>query len=46
MQSDVNVKIKGTPIFGGVNNKSLSSKDNEKVIYIDAFCMFGGVDIK
>lgn len=44
--TDVNVKIKGTPIFGGISNKSLSSKDNEKIIYIDAFCMFGGVDIK
>ncbi len=43
---DVNVKVKSTPIFGGVSDKSKSSKDNEKIIYIDAFCMFGGVDIK
>ena len=43
---DVNVKVKSTPIFGGVSNKSLWSKDNQKTVYIDAFCMFGGVDIK
>lgn len=44
--SDANVQVKATPIFGGVSNKSLSNKDNQKIIYIDAFCMFGGVDIK
>lgn len=44
--TDVNVKVKSTPIFGGVTDKSLTSKENEKIIYIDAFCMFGGVDIK
>lgn len=43
---NVNVKVKATPIFGGVSNKSLTNKENEKTIYIDAFCMFGGVDIK
>ena len=43
---DVNIKVKATPIFGGVSNKSLSSKENEKILYIDALCMFGGVDIK
>ena len=43
---DVKVKIKSTPIFGGVSNKSVSNKDSKKTIYIDAFCMFGGVDIK
>lgn len=45
-QPDFNIKVKATPIFGGVSNKSLSNKDSEKTIYIDAFCMFGGVDIK
>lgn len=46
LPTDVNVKVKSTPIFGGVSNKSISNKDNQKIIYIDAFCMFGGVDIK
>ncbi|MCI9063593.1 MAG: cell wall-active antibiotics response protein [Clostridia bacterium] len=43
---DVNVKVKATPIFGGVSNKALQNKDSQKTIYIDAFCMFGGVEIK
>lgn len=43
----VNIKIKSTPIFGGVSNK-LKSDFNEAfpTIYIKAFCLFGGVDIK
>ncbi len=44
--TNVNVKVKSTPIFGGVSNKTINKKENEKVIYVDAFCMFGGVDIK
>ena len=43
---DVNIEVKATPIFGGVSNKIVNNKDNNKTIYIDAFCMFGGVDIK
>lgn len=43
---DVNVKVKSTPIFGGVSNRNTNSKDNQNTIYIEAFCMFGGVDIK
>lgn len=43
----VNIKIKSTPIFGGVTNK-LKNDFNESLptIYINAFCLFGGVDIK
>lgn len=44
--NNVNVKVKSTPIFGGVSNKALNNKDNEKTLYIEAFCMFGGVEIK
>lgn len=44
--NDVNVKVKATPIFGGVSNKKSNSQNNQKTIYIDAFCMFGGVEIK
>lgn len=46
LPSDVNVKVKSTPIFGGVSNKIANKKENETTIYIDAFCMFGGIDIK
>lgn len=44
--SDVNVKVKSTPIFGGVSNKTIQNKENTKILYIDAFCLFGGVEIK
>lgn len=45
--TDVNVKITSTSIFGGVSNKTRNSKkENKKTIYINASCIFGGVDIK
>lgn len=44
---DVNVKITSTPIFGGVSNKKSNPKiDGNKTIYINATCIFGGVEIK
>lgn len=44
---NVNVKVKSTSIFGGVGNKINNSKEeNVPTIYVNAFCMFGGVDIK
>lgn len=44
---NVQVKIKSTPIFGGVSDKTIhSSKEKSHVIYINATCVFGGVDIK
>ena len=43
----VNIKIKSTPIFGGVSNKIKDDfNENMPTIYINAFCLFGGVDIK
>lgn len=46
LPDDVNVQLKATPIFGGVNNKLRNQKENKKTVYIDAFCLFGGIDIK
>ena len=44
---NINVKVKSTAIFGGVDNKIKNDKqDNVPTIYVNAFCMFGGVDIK
>lgn len=43
---NVNVQVKSTPIFGGVENKISNHKENKKTIYIDAFCLFGGVNIR
>lgn len=41
------VKVKSTPIFGGVSNKTRQPNfDNAPILYINAFCLFGGVEIK
>ena len=47
MPKAVNVKVKSTPIFGGVTNK-VKNEYNESLptIYVNSFCMFGGVDLK
>ena len=42
----VSVQIKSTPIFGSVNNNYSRDKNSDKVIYIEAFALFGGVNIK
>ncbi len=44
---NIKIKVKSTSIFGGVDNKK-NKNDNEKehIIYINASCIFGGVDIK
>lgn len=43
----VNVKVKSTPIFGGVGNKTNKvNEENAPTLYVNAFCLFGGVDIK
>jgi len=45
--ANINVKVKSTPIFGGVSNKVPVIKgENIPVLYVNAFCLFGGVEIK
>lgn len=45
---DVNVKVISNSIFGGVSGNYNRNKDNKKnkTIYINATCLFGGVEIK
>lgn len=44
---DVKVKVSSTPIFGGVsNNRKKANKEATKTLYINATCLFGGVEIK
>ena len=41
------VKVKSNSISGGVDNKKVkNNNDKDYVIYINANCLFGGVDIK
>lgn len=45
--NDVNVKISSTSIFGGVSDERKNRNiESEKTIYINAVCLFGGVEIK
>ena len=47
LPENVKVKIKSTSIFGGVDEKKRNNVEdaNTHVIYINALCLFGGVDI-
>ena len=45
--SNVKIKIKSIPIFGGVSNKANTKIDeNSHTIYINGTAVFGGVEIK
>lgn len=45
--SNVQVKVKSTPIFGGVSDKTAHTASTEApTIYVNATCVFGGVEIK
>ena len=44
---NVKVKVKSSSIFGGVSNKKKHAENIEvHTVYINATCLFGGVDIK
>lgn len=45
---DVIVKTKSNSIFGGIDNKKKKNNDEKKkhTLYVNATCLFGGVDIK
>lgn len=44
---DVNVVIKSTSIFGGTGDKRTDKTETKNpTIYINATCLFGGVDVK
>lgn len=44
---DVKIEVRSNSIFGGVENKTRQNvNDKSKTIYIDAVCIFGGVEIK
>ena len=45
--NNVNIRISGTPIFGGITNKTQDYENvNAPCLYINATTMFGGVTIK
>lgn len=45
--NDINVIVKSTSIFGGTDNKvNNTDTENRPTIYINAFNLFGGVEVK
>ena len=48
VNDNVKVVVKSTSIFGGADNKNKEVNDNDKAktIYVNATCIFGGVEIK
>lgn len=44
--SSVNVQVSSVPIFGGVSNRVKNRNPGAPTIFINATCMFGGIDIK
>ena len=44
--NNVNVKVVSNSIFGGVSNRKKEKVENAPTIYVKAFCLFGGVEIK
>ena len=45
--SNIKVKVKSSSIFGGVSDKTAKMSDEfEHTLYINANCVFGGLDIK
>ena len=46
-KENIKVKVKSTSIFGGVSeDQKRSEKEGTHTIYINATCLFGGVEIK
>lgn len=45
--SYVKVKVKSTPIFGGISNKAQQNVvDDSPTVYVNGLCVFGGIEIK
>lgn len=41
----ISVKVRRTELFGGARSR-ISNRNGQPVLYVNALCMFGGVDIK
>ena len=46
VDDNVDVEVSSSSLFGGVTNNHKTSATNKKTLYIDATCIFGGVEIK
>lgn len=48
LPEEINVKVKATPLLGGIHNYKRRTEvlDNVPTIYINATCILGGIDIR
>ena len=47
MPDNIKIAVSSTSIFGGVDNKKKNNNSTSDItIYVNAICIFGGVDIK
>ena len=47
MPENLNVKVNSNSIFGGVSGKARGRyMENQNTLYVNATCLFGGVEIK
>ena len=44
--ANINVQVSCIPIFGGVSNKRNGNNPGAPTLFINATCMFGGIDIQ
>lgn len=44
--SNVNVKINGTSLFGGISDKAEHDKNSTITLYVNGTSIFGGIDVK
>ena len=46
LPENVKARVNSAALFGGVSDKTNPKIQNDITVYINGFCMFGGVDIK
>lgn len=44
--ANINVQVSCVPIFGGVSNRAKNNNPGAPTLFINANCMFGGIDIR
>ena len=42
---NIKLIVENKSIFGGISNKHINKEDAKKTLYINAVCLFGGIDI-
>jgi hypothetical protein len=43
---NINVQVSGIPLFGGIHNRYTSNIPGAPTLFVNATCIFGGIEIK